>query len=523
MLRRHWVWSLAWILGVAGCDCGDGATPGTCTTTADCPRSQMCAAGRCVARSDGGDMDAALPDGSRPMDAAPADGPAPDAPRDDGGVCATASGTPGPLPVDVIVMVDQSASTGEEADAIRANINTNLGDILAASGLDYRVILINSDTTRLCPDAPLGNPADCTASNPPRYYRILHPVNNSDELTLLLWTYDGDGKQPNSCHRMAARVDAWRDFVRFESLKVFIVFSDDDPTSYSRVAAPPTCPTRPGPSTYAGCTNADCLSTTGTSIDCGTLCPNFGCPTFADRAADWGGGDFPTELYALGPHRMVGGRMENPFGSAGNPRWVFNSLIGVGRELEPAAPVTDRCDLCASGGNTAENAGVTYQALSRLTGGLRYPSCNTDYSPLFRRISSSLAPIACEFLLESTGLGTIDPSRTNVVYFAGGVGSGETIPQDATVACDVGANGWQFSGGMSRIRICGPACDRIQADPMARVEIQVGCDAVTCPPACADGGVPTDSGACRPEICDNGIDDDCDGLVDNLDRDCILF
>jgi hypothetical protein len=257
--------------------------------------------------------------------------------------------------------------------------------------------------------------------------------------------------------------------------------------------------------------------------DCGALCPSFGCPTFADRAADWGGADFPTELYALEPQRTVGGRMENPFGSAENPRWVFHSLIGVRTLLEPTDPVSPRCDTCNFSGNTAENTGQTYQILSRLTGGVRFPSCNTDYSPVFMRISSMLAPIACEFTLADTGLGTIDTSRTNVLYYPGGDPPPETVPRDEAAACDAGANGWQFAGDMTRIRICGAACARIQADPDARIEIEVGCEAVTCPPDCEDGGVPSDAAMCTPEQCLNGLDDDCDGLIDELDRDCILF
>lgn len=512
---------LVFVLALGGCDCGSSADP--CMVAADCALGELCIDNTCTPQVDGGDEDArALPDGGRfdvPGDVPGLDGSmSSDA---DTGVCATATGTPGRVPVDIIVIVDQSASTGEEAAGIQANINTNLGDVLESSGLDYRVILINSATGALCPEPPLGNGVDC-GDNPPSYYRVAHPVNNSDALTLLLWTYDGFGKRPNSCHRTGTGERAWRDWIRFDSLKVFIVFSDDDPTTFSRTGLPPACPGRPSP-TYSGCTNADCLSTTGTSFECSSFCPNFGCPTFADRPADWGGGDFPTELYALEPRMMVDGRMENPFGSAENPRWVFHSLIGVQRLLEPAEPLTDRCAICNSGGNTAENAGVTYQRLSRLTGGVRFPSCNTDYSPVFGRISSDLTPIACELTLEETGLGTVDTARTNVLYYPGGADPAETIPRDDAAACDAGANGWQLTGGGTRIRICGDACDRIQADPDARLEIEIGCEVVETDGGVGDGGMPGDGGPCVPEDCTNDIDDDCDGLIDYQDRDCVLF
>jgi len=443
---------------VAACDCSSNTEP-ECTTSADCPMPQICVDGECQLPMT--PMDSGIDTTPRPI---------PDA-EVDGGTCATGSEEAVALPVDIIIAVDQSASTGEERDAIQANINTNMVEILEASGLDYRVILINSSSA-LCPGAPLGDPSDCLADNPPRYYRIPHPVNNSDALTLLLWTYDGFSKRPNSCVQNDAPELRWRDFLRFDALKVFIVFSDDDPTSFTASGGPPSCR---GGGSFAGCTNGACPTLDCAGMDWGSICPNFGCPTYADRPADWVGGmDFPSELYALEPAGM--------FGTAEEPKWVFHSLVGIDALREPEEPLSDRCAICNSSGNTAENAGLEYQKLSILTGGVRFPSCNTDYSPVFTRISEEIVPLACVFDVESTSLGMTDPDRTNVRYVPGDGSPGEDVLQDQTRDCDVDANGWQWNADFTRITLCGLVCDRIKADPDGRVEITVGCETMLRPP-----------------------------------------
>ena len=226
------------------------------------------------------------------------------------------------------------------------------------------------------------------------------------------------------------------DKVRPESLKVFIAVTDDDPISFSAATL--------------GCSN----------------CAMHQCPTFADSPADWGGADFPTELYNL-----PGG----VFGTQDAPRWIFHAIIGVQQQYTPADPVTGLNQTCAYGGNTAETSGVEYQKLARLTGGIRFPSCDTDYSPVFNEIASTIVPMACEFLIESTNLGTIDPGETNVEWDPmDGTGS-STILMDDSAPCDSGAEGWQWNEDFTRIRLCGGICDTVQNNPNGRITIVVGC------------------------------------------------
>ena len=473
---------LAFALPFAGCDCsGDvGSPPGSCTSATDCTSTQMCLDRTCVERSD-----AYVPDRRPVPDVLPNDQIPGDA------SCARATGTVTTRPVDVIITIDDSPSMTEEKAAIVANINTNFVAMLEGARLDYHVVMITQDT-RVCPGPPLADAATCLTSNA-RYLRLMHGVNNSDTLTLLLWTYEGTGKVANSCVREPGRHAAWRDFLRPDAQRVFIAFTDDDPSTFGRGISPPSClvvggdqycgctagscgrgPACPNPAEFdcspvAACPGADCARAEGW----GGVCPSFGCPTYADQAAAWiGGRDFPTELEALLPlGTFVGG----PDGN-----WVFHSVVGVSAVLEPTAPLTDRCAYCNIPPNVAENAGVEYQKLSMLTGGLRFPICNTDYSTVFNRIASTITPLACEYDVEPTNFGEPDPANTNVYFDSDGAGPGpeEVIFFTPDVPCN-SANGWQWiDDARTRVRLCGDACARVQSVPNGTVRVEVGCQSV---------------------------------------------
>jgi len=389
------------------------------------------------ANSGRGDNNTGDGDGSTSgLDGGVTDGGVTDGGDPDAAACAVASDEPASMPVDIIIAIDQSASMGEERDGVRDNINVSLANILETSNLDYRVILIHGG---FCMDPPLGDPNDCYGQNPPRYYTSLHPVNSSDALTIFLWAFEGQHRVPNTCDSNYDADVEYASNLREESFKVFIVVTDDDPVSFSAATL--------------GCSD----------------CPMHQCPTFADSAADWGGADFATELYNL---------PGNYFGRVEAPRWILHAIIGVDQLYQPADPVTALGNVCAYSGNTAETSGVEYQKLARLTGGLRFPSCDTDYSPVFNQIASTIIPMACEFLLESTNLGQIDTDLTNVEYDPMDGSAAVTIPMDDTAGCDSGANGWQWNTDFSRIHLCGTWCDTVQSNPDGRVSIVVGCQTI---------------------------------------------
>ncbi len=121
-------------------------------------------------------------------------------------------------PIDIIWVVDTSGSMSEEIAQIKANINTQFANILAASGLDYQVIMIATKGTgsfQVCVAPPLGGP-NCGA-NPPLFHPIPQTVASTNSLSLILSTYDNANLALN-----------WQQYLRFDAVKVFVEVTDDN-------------------------------------------------------------------------------------------------------------------------------------------------------------------------------------------------------------------------------------------------------------------------------------------------------
>jgi hypothetical protein len=76
--------------------------------------------------------------------------------------------------------------------------------------------------------------------------------------------------------------------------------------------------------------------------------------------------------------------------------------------------------------------------------------------------------LGCTFPLESTGLGTVDPTKVNVQV------DGQTVLQDP-------ANGWTYDDPSHPTAIVfhGTACENVKNDPSANVSVVVGCETQT--------------------------------------------
>jgi hypothetical protein len=116
-------------------------------------------------------------------------------------VGAAVAATPVTLPVDIIWAVDNSGSMTEEEVYVQTNINSFASDI-AASGVDYRVIMI-ADIGHILVPPPLGGS--------PEFLAIDERVGSHDALELILSTYP-----------------SWQSFLRPGALRHFVVVSDDE-------------------------------------------------------------------------------------------------------------------------------------------------------------------------------------------------------------------------------------------------------------------------------------------------------
>ncbi|MET0283025.1 MAG: VWA domain-containing protein [Polyangiales bacterium] len=110
---------------------------------------------------------------------------------------------------------------------------------------------------------------------------------------------------------------------------------------------------------------------------------------------------------------------------------------------------------------------------------------STDFAAALTAALGTVSSAAqgCEFAVPPTNSSLSDEDDVNVQYTPGGSGKPECfLPVQGD--CN-SVDGWQFATGSdgqpdrTKVVLCGSACDRIRADPAARVDILVGCEPIT--------------------------------------------
>jgi hypothetical protein len=394
-----------------------------------------------------------------------------------GGACDTVTGeaTLRKRPMDVIVSIDNSASMAGEIIEVQSRINDNFAQILEASAIDYRVILVSrygnvfddnydggaagDSAYSICIGNTTGNPlssidcpvdaADTTpvlVNNPGTFYQHSTDIGSHNMWCQLLDSYDTS--DPISTHGRAGWTpvvpNGWRDFVRPDAYKVFIAITDDEPTATGSLS----------------CAN-------GTSDLAGATA-------------------FDTALRSLDPAQFET--------ATGERNYTWYSIVGmhgtVDVPLLPTDPVETRC--CRASGtpqgtcqgttgnqfNDSALPGVGYQELSIMTGGLRYPSCYTSsFDSIFNKIAEGViegAQVSCVYDVPTPDHGIVDFDQTKVSYLPS---AGASVPLSrfgSDVEC-ASSEGFYFSAGNTKINLCPATCSTVQADTGAKVAIDFGC------------------------------------------------
>ncbi len=323
-------------------------------------------------------------------------------------------------PVDIIFVVDNSGSMTDEIVAIQDNINTQFAAIIAASGIDYRIIMIATfgeaiPNESICISTPLSGNTCGPAVAPVATATFKHysiEIGSRDSLRKILSSYataDDLGNNPTG----------WSEHLRADSYKVFVEFTDDDEDASNSITA----------------------------------------------------AEFDTSLLALSPMH---------FGTDTERNYTFHSLVGVVNKdatdpsipYEPADPVNNgTCD-------TGENPGLAYQDLSKLTLGLRFSLCEDgQYSVIFNKVAQGVVDsvsLPCTYALpEPTDGQMSDPNKVVVTYTPGGVGDANSLNRVADAA-SCAADSWYIdtSGG---IALCPGTCSIVEADEAAAVQLLTGC------------------------------------------------
>jgi hypothetical protein len=333
-------------------------------------------------------------------------------------------------PVDAVFVIDNSGSMGEEIAAVRANIDRDFAAIVGESGVDLRVVVISRYGTKgtdVCIEPPLAG-ASCAAglaaTNGPRFFHYSQEIGSNDGLCQVLETLDhgdADGRAPRG----------WVDWLRPESQKAFVMFSDDETR----------CAYREGDR------------------------------ELAFRAAD------PVED-ALLFHETLLAKAPLQFGVAPDVRYQFFSIVGLGASGQGSEALLPHQPLNPKTCDTAPAAGLSYQALSVITDALRYPICEgRSFDAVFRALASSVVESSsadCDFELPDAPNGQIiDPATINLVLKGSGGAAPHRVRQVASArACGDASS---FFIDAARIELCPGACAVVKRDQAPEVQILYGC------------------------------------------------
>lgn len=262
-------------------------------------------------------------------------------PTDAGPLDAGADVDAGPLPppvVDFVLVADNAFGMTDELAALEAAFYGSWVAPLDAAGADWRIVLVTDHggaSFELCIGLPLGSNG-CTGTSHttgPRFFHYDLNVPSGAAACRLLDAWDGAA--PDEAAALPSGVQS---VLRPEARKVVIVATDNGLT---------------------------CTSTVGGFDDVDT-----------GAGGDAAGAAVDQALLQKGPTQL---------GSADDRRYVVHSVVGIdagGAALPPSAPVA--LATCP----TAMAPGTGYQALSRLTGGLRFSSCDleNDAAPILEAI-----------------------------------------------------------------------------------------------------------------------------------------
>jgi hypothetical protein len=327
-------------------------------------------------------------------------------------------------PVDIIVVIDNSGSMQEEIDAVESNINVNFANILQASGVDYRFILISRHErsgrqTSICVTAPLSGNTVCppTPDQPAfteSFYQYSLKVDSLNSLVLIIDTFDATENDEFALAPMG-----WSAWLRPTAAKVFLEITDDNSTEMSAA-------------------------------------------------------EFETQLFAK----------STAFGSATTRNYRFHSIIGIGEKpvaTDPWLPSEDvQTSLCTGNANPVENAGPVYQELSRLTGGLRFPLCQyTAFDTVFQTIANDVtshATIACQFDIPAPPADReLDLSKVAVSYEAGD-GTPATTFGQAMSQAECVKDAFYIDTALNKIVLCDETCTAAQQGANPKIDVLFTCE-----------------------------------------------
>jgi hypothetical protein len=126
--------------------------------------------------------------------------------------------------------------------------------------------------------------------------------------------------------------------------------------------------------------------------------------------------------------------------------------------------------------------GATYYALANMTQGLTASICESDWNPIFDKLSAKVvesAPLPCNYQIPAPPAGqTLDPTKVNVGWLAPNATTEMLFRKaaDATACADNVAWHYDVAGAPKQVMLCPTACKQIAAG--GTLNIAFGCATV---------------------------------------------
>jgi hypothetical protein len=337
------------------------------------------------------------------------------------------------LPVDIIWMIDNSASMASAIAEVQAGLNS-FAALIAAKDLDYRVVMLSlrsptssvvvNGGTRypICIPPPLSG--DATCGDGPQFVHSSIDVRSTQPLEQLLGTLgQTEGFQPGD----DKGGEPWAYFLRPEATKTMVIVTDDN----ARLSATDF-------ETFAGGQNPF----NSTKLPPGILDPSWN-GLFQD--------------------------------------YMLSGLYGWGSEVDPSVKCTfpDQSQPASSG--------PTYTTLVTKTGGVRAKICDGEaaWEPFFDAVASAVvttSKLTCELGIPEPSMGSIDYAKINVII-TGGPEEVKLFHVEDAAACGPDG-GWYYDDPAmpTKVLLCPASCDQVNdlvgPDKPGEIQIQFGCETI---------------------------------------------
>ena len=383
----------------------------------------------------------------------------------DGNTCAWVTKEPERAGVDIIFVIDNSHSMGDEIQKTLDNINA-FSDAIANSGLDYQVIMVSAKGTNLtdvtedvpnlkgsgltgdmplevCVPPPLGvgsGGADPCGDNDPFFHHLDHfpfGIASHNGMWLAIGTYNLNYTWPDDSGPVGG---GWAKWARYKATKYFIMITDDDAES-------PT--------------------------------PSEGDPSIVGNA---------TEPYEIFDRLILHDDRFGPpgtFGDETNRKYVYSAICGWtfpgGETMDPQDGGGCRTAYTDPDYNFAMSPGEQHQKLAQLTGGIVESICRSDWSAVLNKLSDKvIETLGCEFELPEPEVGEVlDPNKIVVQHTpAGGDPEHLTRVTDAS-KCDQYTDAWYYDDNTNptKVILCPDKCAEIGSADTGQIDLLMGCSA----------------------------------------------